>query len=109
MRSSCSARLIYNRQHLFSVAQIEVRRLYDQDQFSAGNAGLLRNFLLHEVEHHKVDIRLAAKVQRTAIGGHIQLSAGFLKIQKADTGDIALVRQRLMVMAAERAAGLLFQ
>ena len=108
MRLLHSMHLVYNRQHLFSVAQIEVCRLYDQDQLSAGNAGLLRDFLLNEVEHHKVDIRLAAKVQRTAIGGHIQLSAGFLKIQKADTGDIALVRQRLMVMAAERAAGSLF-
>lgn len=108
MRLLRSMYLLYNRQHLFSAAQIEVCRLYDQDQLSAGNAGLLRDFLLNEVEHHKVDIRLAAKVQRTAIGGHIQLSAGFLKIQKADTGDIALVRQRLMVMAAERAAGLLF-
>lgn len=108
MRLLRSMYLLYNRQHHFSVAQIEVCRLYDQDQLSAGNAGLLRDFLLNEVEHHKVDIRLAAKAQRTAIGGHIQLSAGFLKIQKADTGDIALVRQRLMVMAAERAAGVLF-
>lgn len=109
MRLLRSMYLVYNRQHLFSVAQIEACRLYDQDQLSAGNAGLLRDFLLNEVEHHKVDIRLAAKVQRTAIGGHIQLSAGFLKIQKADTENIALVRQRLMVMAAERAAGLFFQ
>ena len=108
MRLLRSMYLLYDRQHHFSAAQIEVCRLYDQDQLSAGNAGLLRDFLLNEVEHHKVDIRLAAKVQRTAIGGHIQLSAGFLKIQKADTGDIALVRQRLMVMAAVRAAGSLF-
>lgn len=56
MRLLRSKHLVYNRQHLFSVAQIEVRRLYDQDQLSAGNAGLLRNFLLHEVEHHEVDI-----------------------------------------------------
>ena len=48
------------------------------------------------------------EVEQRIVGGHIQLSAGFLKIQKADTGDIALVRQRLMVMAAERAAGSLF-
>ena len=32
--------LVYNRQHLFSVAQIEACRLYDQDQLSAGNMGL---------------------------------------------------------------------
>lgn len=56
MRLSRSALLLYNRQHLFSVAQIEVCRFYDQDQLSAGNAGILRDFLLNEVEHHKVDI-----------------------------------------------------
>ena len=56
MRLLRSKHLVYNRQHLFSVAQIEVCRLYDQDQLSAGNAGLLRDFLLNEVEHHKVDI-----------------------------------------------------
>ena len=105
MRLLRSKHLVYNRQHLFSVAQIEVCRLYHQDQLSAGNAGLLRDFLLNEVEHHKVDIRLAAKVQRTAIGGHIQLSTGFLKIQKADTGDIALVRQRLKHGDGRRACG----
>lgn len=69
------------------------------------NAGLLRNFLLNEVEHYKVDIRLTSKVQRTAIGGHIQLSFGFLKIQKADTGDITLVRQRLKHGDGRRACG----
>ena len=44
-------------------------------------------------------------MKKILVGGHIQLSVGFLKVQKADTGDIALVRQRLKHGNGRRACG----
>ncbi len=87
--------LLQNFHHLWLIPHIKMRGFYDQNQVPLLHTNFFSNFFLNLMEHDKVYIRLTSKIQRTALSGHVQISAGFLEVQQADAGNISLVCQWL--------------